>query len=177
MLLFIDTEFTGLGQRWPQLISIGLISEDGQHEFYAELAAETYLKKCDPWVGVNILPRLDGGDCIMQPDELRQRLAAWIGALSDVRIACDSQIDFDFLRSTLDSWPTNVDPKPFFIAGDDYDPTMENSYTGELRRHHALDDAMANRLDWIAAEEKNRTIAECKKLVQAVPPTFNEGRG
>ena len=36
MLFFLDTEFTGLGID-PKLISIGLISEDGTREFYAEL--------------------------------------------------------------------------------------------------------------------------------------------
>jgi hypothetical protein len=37
MLIFFDTEFTELGID-PKLISIGLISEDGTHEFYAELS-------------------------------------------------------------------------------------------------------------------------------------------
>ena len=41
-LLFLDTEFTGLGQRSPNLISMGLVSEDGRHSFYAELTPESY---------------------------------------------------------------------------------------------------------------------------------------
>lgn len=34
MILFLDTEFTDFQQ--PDLISIGLVSECGSHEFYAE---------------------------------------------------------------------------------------------------------------------------------------------
>jgi hypothetical protein len=38
MLLFLDTEYTGLGQSRPKLISLTLVAEDGRREFYAELA-------------------------------------------------------------------------------------------------------------------------------------------
>lgn len=44
-LIFLDTEFTGLAQRWPRLISIGLVSEDGSREFYAELTAEGCMER------------------------------------------------------------------------------------------------------------------------------------
>lgn len=40
LLLFIDTEFTGLNQRWPRLISIGLVSDDGGRTFYADLSVQ-----------------------------------------------------------------------------------------------------------------------------------------
>lgn len=152
MILFLDTEFTGLGQRWPRMISIALVSEDGQHEFYAELAAKGYIDKCTPWVKENVLPLLEGGDRIMQPHELRQRLTEWIGALGAVRIAVDSEIDFDFLRSTLDPWPANIDPKRLFIAGGDFAEAVDKIQAEDksLRLHHALDDAKVNRLGWQA---------------------------
>lgn len=152
MLLFLDTEFTGLGQRWPRMISIALVSEDGQHEFYAELEAKGYIDKCTPWVKENVLPLLEGGDRIMQPHELRQR-AEWIGALGAVRIAVDSEIDFDFLRSTLDPWPANIDPKRLFIASIDFAEAVDKIQAEDksLSLHHALDDAKSNRLGWIAA--------------------------
>lgn len=155
--VFLDTEFTGLGQRWPRLISIGLVTEGGQQEFYAELPSVSYREKCGSWVCENVLPLLDGGDHVMQPDELRQRLAQWIAALGDVVIACDSEIDFTFLRSTLDPWPKNVADRPLLLTMNylnDYDafePAIEAAFAGGLRRHHALDDAKANRLGWIAA--------------------------
>lgn len=152
MLLFLDTEFTGLGQRWPRLISIGAISEDGQHEFYAEVTAAGYMEKVTPWVRENVLPLLEGNNRIMLPNELRERLTTWIKALGAARIASDSGIDFDFLRSTLDPWPDNVDPKLLFLAGERFNEEVEKTYTQGLRRHHALDDAKANRLGWLAVD-------------------------
>ena len=161
MILFLDTEFTGLGQRWPRLISIGLISDDGQHEFYAELAADSYMEKSDPWVKENVLPLLEGGNRIVLPDELSLKLAAWIGALGAVRIASDSGIDFDFLRSTLDPWPTNIDPKLLFLADNDFAEAVEKIQADDkgLCRHHALDDAKTNRLSWLAINEDARRSA------------------
>lgn len=38
MLIFIDTEFTQFND--PELISIGLVTEDASHEFYAELPVD-----------------------------------------------------------------------------------------------------------------------------------------
>lgn len=157
MIIFLDTEFTGLGQRWPRLISIGLISDDGLHSFYAELAPESYIEKADPWVKANVLPLLDGGECVMEPDVLRQRLATWIKPLGAVQIASDSGIDFDFLRSTLDPWPENVDKKHLFIAGGDFAETIDKTQAEDksLRLHHALDDAKAIRTGWLVAGLRN----------------------
>lgn len=157
-LVFLDTEFTGLGQRWPRLISIGLVSQDGRHEFYAELTAEGYLEKITPWVRENILPLLDGGDRIMQPRELCQRLAEWIGGLGPVRLAGDMGIltDIKFIESMLTPWPINLDRRPEFMqfdaaASERFTQAVERAFANGLRRHHALDDAKANRLGWIAA--------------------------
>ena len=113
MILFLDTEFTGLGHRWPRLISMGLVSEDGRYSFYAELTPESYRDQCSHWVQANIFPLLEGGDRVMDPDKLRQRLTKWISVLGDVRVVTDApDYDFAFLRATLEPWPANVDPKP-----------------------------------------------------------------
>ena len=55
MLIFLDTEFTGLIAD-PQLISIGLVTLDGQ-EFYAELS-NIDLTDVDFWIEENVLPQL-----------------------------------------------------------------------------------------------------------------------
>lgn len=157
MILFMDTEFTGLGQRWPRLISIGLVSEDGQHSFYAELAVESYLEKVTPWVKANVLPLLEGGEYVMQPDELRQRLTAWIGVLGAVRIVTDApDLDFAFLRATLDPLPANVDPTPIRFDTqslghqnqDELDTHRGAYFTKWKPEHHALHDARALRQAW-----------------------------
>jgi hypothetical protein len=46
MLLFLDTEFTGLNQAKPDLISIGLVDEAGR-EFYAELPESHWTVQCN----------------------------------------------------------------------------------------------------------------------------------
>lgn len=159
MLLFIDTEFTGLGQQYPRLISIGLVSEDGLQTFYAELQPDSYMERATDWVKANVLPLLNGGHFIMSPDALRKSLAEWIGTLGPVKVATDSRdYDHEFLRAILAPWPANVDPEPFVLNInymqdiDKFHSALEKAFTsGGLRRHHALDDAKANRLGWLAA--------------------------
>ena len=160
-LLFIDTEFTGLNQRWPRLISIGLVSEDGRHSFYAELPPESYTEKLTPWVQSNVLPLLNGGDCVMQPDALRLRLAAWLGALGAVRIVTNApSFDFSFLRATLSTWPSSVNTVPIrfdtHILGSAHQELLEAHLNGyfstEKPQHHALHDANALRRAWVKAK-------------------------
>jgi len=38
MPLFLDTEYTGLGQAVPGLISLAIVPEDGKKPFYAEIS-------------------------------------------------------------------------------------------------------------------------------------------
>lgn len=60
MLLFLDTEYTGLGQPRPKLISLALVAEDGSREFYAELADTWTPDDCTPFVQREVLPLLAG---------------------------------------------------------------------------------------------------------------------
>ena len=149
MLIFLDTEFTGLNQRRPRLISVGLVAEDGR-KFYAELPMESYYKNCATWTTQNVLPLLNGGDCIMQPDVLRQRLAEWISEFGDVRIVTDAPIfDFAFLRSTLGyPWPANIDPKPIWFDTRMAVEQFESYFTTDKPRHHSLHDANALHQAW-----------------------------
>lgn len=64
MLIFFDCEFTERGID-PKLISIGLISEDGAREFYAELSDNYQLSDCSAFVHEAALPHLQGGDALM----------------------------------------------------------------------------------------------------------------
>lgn len=156
VILFLDTEFTGLGQRLTQLISIGLLAEDGA-EFYAELPPASYQDNLVPWVKGNVLPLLEGGACVMPPDELTRRLGNWIAARGPAVIACDApDFDFGFLRAILDPWPSSLDTRPVVLQfdadrGERFNAALEQASAGGLRRHHALDDAKANRLGWLAA--------------------------
>lgn len=74
--LFFDTEFTGLHQN-TTLISIGIVSEKGDHSFYAEIT-DYDKSQVDDWIQKNVIDKLmstssliygsDGLAYIMQKD-------------------------------------------------------------------------------------------------------------
>lgn len=160
MLIFFDTEFTDLGVD-PRLISIGLIAEDGERTFYAELSDTYEPKDCGDFARLAVLPKLEGGDARMSLHELGERLVVWLQAFGEpVTLATDSLAwDWPWVHDIfgeLGIWPDNLAPKPllltmnYLIEYDRFVDAVEMAFRS-LRRHHALDDAKANRLGWIAA--------------------------
>lgn len=160
MLIFFDTEFSDLCID-ARLISIGLIAEDGERMFYAELADTYQPKDCGEFTRLAVLPLLEGGDVRLSMRELGERLLAWVEAFGEpVTLACDS-LAWDWpwaqeIFGKLDAWPANLARRPLLLTINylnDYDRFIEavEKAFSSLRRHHALDDAKANRLGWIAA--------------------------
>lgn len=160
MLIFFDTEFTDL-HRSARLISIGLIAEDGERAFYAELTDTYRPELSNEFVKASVLPLLQGGDVRMSMAELTPRLAAWLTGFDEpVQLATDSlAYDWPWIQQLFKkpgTWPPNLDGKPFILQfdadpGEKFNDALERAFAGGLRRHHALDDAKANRLGWIAA--------------------------
>lgn len=178
MIIFFDTEFTGLGID-PKLISIGFITEDGAHEFYAELSDTYQPADCSSFVREAILPHLQGGDALMTFNECATRLLRWLIDFDEpVQLATDS-LAWDWMwieelfaeAGTGTNWPQhmdahgksevfrppNVDGKPFILS---QTPQIMQAvefafrdHVPRLRRHHALDDAKVNRLAWLACNE------------------------
>lgn len=156
MLLFLDTEFSGLNQAKPDLISIGLVDDSGR-EFYAELPESHWTVQYTEWVHFNVLPHLWGGDYVQSEAVIRERLAAWIESIPD---ECQIVTDFaesDFfklLKPLLTRWPKNLNTWPIQFSawslGDDREPELRkimNDYHTPYRpAHHALHDAHALRL-------------------------------
>ncbi|WP_426197702.1 hypothetical protein [Massilia sp. DWR3-1-1] len=161
MLVFIDTEFTGLHQDKPDLISIGLVDEAGC-QFYAELPPSHYAVQCNEWVHFNVLPHLWGGEYVQSVPNLRDRLAAWLTGLGDqVVIVTDCpDTDFRLLQWLLPQLPPNVAPVPMLFTswsmGDNAQPHlrahMQAYYTPERRAHHALHDANSLRIGMLYAQ-------------------------
>lgn len=157
MIIFFDAEFSGLIVD-PKLISIGLIAEDGEPSFYAELSDTWNADECDFFVQDEILPLLDGGDCRMTKADLRQRLSAWLTEFAEpVQLATDSlEWDWPFIQQLLGTprnWPANIEKTPLLLntEHEGFETAIEDAYSAGLRRHHALDDAEANRQGWLAA--------------------------
>lgn len=166
MKLFIDTEFSSLEKRNSRLVSIGLIAEDGR-EFYAELPKHTWSFKCSDFVLEIVEPVLWHGSYSMTPAELSAALRDWLTQFDQVEIVTDSpDWDFWFLCLILEvdkdaGWPANVSRKPcrFDPEGatihDSKDlaarESFEHYWTDKTHfRHHALHDAKALRLAWLA---------------------------
>jgi hypothetical protein len=98
----------------------------------------------------------------MNMAHLRIRLKLWLESFGhQLKIATDSLLWdwawFQEILTTQATWPSNVDRHPFLLTEDflnDYEAfnqAIEQAYLSGLSRHHALDDAKANRLGWIAA--------------------------
>ena len=160
MLIFFDTEFSDLCMN-PRLISIGLIAEDGERMFYAELADTYQPKECGEFTQLTVLPLLEGGDNVLTMHDLTLRLGNWLGDFGEpVTLGTDSLgWDWPWIQEIFHiegTWPANVARRPLLLTMNylnDYDcfiEAVENAFS-TLRRHHALDDAKANRLGWIAA--------------------------
>jgi len=164
MLLFLDTEFTGIDQAKPDLISIALVDEAGR-EFYAELPESHWTVQCNEWVHFNVLPHLWGGQYIQSEALVRERLKTWIESHpNECRIVTDCP-DADFfmqLKRLLPQWPKNLHTWPVqfsvWALGDEKQATlqkvMDDYHNSERPQHHALHDANALRIGAMYAVEQ-----------------------
>lgn len=158
--IFLDTEFSDLCLA-PRLISIGLVSEDGRQEFYAELIDTWRLEDTSAFCREVVLPLLEGAAAQRGHAQVSRELAAWLAAFAEPVTVLTDSLEWDWpwmqaLFPTPANWPANLAPKPELLhfrgaAGKVFTDTVEGLYAAGLRRHHALDDARANRLGWLAA--------------------------
>lgn len=164
MNIFLDTEFTDLvGMLFdPALISIGLISEDGELSFYAELADNYTLDMCSYFVLENVIPLLDSKPInslsdsknihgTMTIEECRQNLYVWLEQFkTPVQIWSDApNYDWGFLSAIFQGhpWPSMLltKPKSLVLNNTEINRLYE---TGGYRKHHALDDAIVIQKTW-----------------------------
>lgn len=173
--IFFDTEFTDLIgiERDPALISIGLISEDGERCFYAELSDTYTVEACSDFVKVAILPLLDasnvdgaerGGNKViyarMTSLQCRELLTVWISSFGEpVEFWSDApQYDWHYILDLFHghTWPSNLIPCPKSSVPKEkasrsvYSIVVESAFRNGLRRHHALDDSKAIRLGYLS---------------------------
>lgn len=162
MLIFLDTEFTGLSHpaHARKLLSLALVAEDGSAEWYAELDGWE-LADCDPWMQRHVVPLLTGPS--LSRDSARASLQDWFAARPrSVQAACDSAIDWRFLLGLLVDLPSNLaaqrhDLAPLIDAAT-YNNTLTAYISKEHPEHHALHDARAYRLGWLAWMDSRRSM-------------------
>lgn len=161
--IFLDCEFDSF--KAPHLLSIGLVSEDGQ-ELYVELSDSTALLKASEFVRETVVPQLGLmlHQVATQP-ELGRLVGDWLLELvaEPVAVHYDFHADFDLLEESLESaglWeslkdsliPTHIG---YLIGQPDVEEAMERSWSDSfaadgVRRHHALADARALRAGYEA---------------------------
>jgi len=167
--VFFDTEFTHLFEPLlpepAELISIGCISEDGQ-QFYAE-NSDFSVEHCSQFVIDTVIPLLEGGDRLMPYGMVAKQLRSWVQSFNaPVSFLTDSPcFDWPFVEHLFNyhGWPNNLINEPLSITFHSaiqsirfqnlIEQTFE-TYEPRLRRHHALDDAIANRHAYIKIKKK-----------------------
>jgi len=171
MYIFLDTEFTDFIN--CDLISLGAISEDGQHEFYVEVTDHEVAWQSD-FVKGAIVPLLDNAKYGMTFAEAGVAFKQWFEALPDEKI--DFIVDYfgdAMLLSDLLHEHGRTEKKVLVkILNEEFRgclhdrgfhtfeqlqaawrallPGIEDYYEQvDNRRHHALVDAKANRHGWL----------------------------
>lgn len=168
MVIFLDTEFTNLADREP--ISIGMVSEDGRHVFYREVA-NFELDTCSPFARSNVVPLMGRlKDVTVQTAMLPVDVRNWINTLPrSLTISCDSEWDWEvFVKLAGYPLPKNVSRR--FVLRPLIDTTVFREAVCRFHAqpnhpwHHALHDAHAHRIGWIVLERCAQTGESCQAL-------------
>jgi len=169
MNVFIDTEFTHLPDPFnpepPGLISIGCVSEDGR-KFYGE-NADFQNELCSDFVIETVLPLLEGGKVSVPYSMVAKQLKDYIESFEAEVVTLWSDApsyDWPFVTHLFDNWgwPTNLKRTPAYLGFNEnkairFANAVENAFRTikpSLRRHHALDDAIANREGYMKVMRK-----------------------
>lgn len=171
--LFADCEFTDFKNM--DLISVALVSEDGQHEFYVEISDHIADYRSD-FVNQVVVPLLEGGAKSKTYDWAVLDLRDWLNALpyDDIEIVVDYVGDWHLINEMLKAQPSNkrIYSKMLTAAlmhmlhsrGIHTSENISKAYAAlvnetpkyflqDPRQHNALVDARANRHGWVAAYE------------------------
>lgn len=132
MKFFLDTEYNSFG---GALISLALVSECGEHEFYEEVDLE---ERVHPWVAENVIPKLTK-DYTVHRRQLQIDLEKFLKQFEFIEIYADYPADFYYLAKCLEIAPgcTMNLPKVAMIWD-------QNLSAGKSKvPHNALEDARA----------------------------------
>lgn len=163
MRIFFDTEFTTLQPDADvYLISAGFVSEDGEHEFYAEIT-DFPRHECSQFVREVVLPLLDA------PEERRFteamfafRLVEWLDEFDEpIDLFSDSPMDWSLLADAIrDAQGILRHPLKAFVAQIESPDALETEYRfwqqpeNKGKQHLAMFDARCLRLMRLAYENE-----------------------
>lgn len=149
--IYFDTEFEGLFEN-AGLISIGLTNESGSQTFYAELSDSYNIKNCSSFCKSVVLPLLQNDNTQMSLEELKVKLFTWLEQQgSNTTLICDSPRDIKQMNEIFSKGlPQNCRYQLLSFWNiwkrriANYNRNLYTKYC--LRDHHALDDAIVNRI-------------------------------
>lgn len=155
--LFLDTEWAD--SNGNDLVSLALISDDGEHTFYAERkvlsdSPTTFVKEV-------VYPLLDRGPAALTDEALSGQLRAFLGRLPDSFVLFDHENDGRLLilalsapaadssheLSAIKSRMTKVIREGAF--SEYFEEYFATNHWARMHRHHALVDARALRAAWL----------------------------
>lgn len=142
MNFFLDCEFDIPSN---QLISVGIVSEDGNREFY-EVVEHPNIQ--DEWVMTNVIPIL--GKKAISRKEYQANLVKWCSQFVKMNIIVNHPNDLVFFNSSLicgdvGEW-LELPPLTFVVDRD-------LSGKGSKLIHNALADAVSTREDWLRKQQ------------------------
>lgn len=175
-LIFVDTEFTSLGENGaPEIISIGAVDFASDSSFYLE-SADFNPELMSDFTRQSVAPLLQRGALAVDFPELCERFFSWISQRpGDVLLAMDSPWDWAWIRSIAqfcprmdqplidqpaDSplWPQNLRSEWLHLAWAGLGKQRSkaawkarDAYFAKHAHHHALSDAIGVKLFFKAA--------------------------
>jgi DNA polymerase III epsilon subunit-like protein len=161
-IIFFDSEFTNLNPYIGEILSIGMVKENGE-KLYIELDCSA---ECSDWVKNNILPTL-GKEKVSREEAVRM-IIDFVGKDKPIMIANVNQYDTIYLYKLFNGPET-----PFFWVPIDFASILfEKGYEPEdyinrgrifkefgidinrYNQHNALDDAELLRETYLALKKK-----------------------
>jgi RimJ/RimL family protein N-acetyltransferase len=158
-LVFVDSEFTDLAE--PALISLGAVTESGA-TFYAELDGWE-AASCSPFVRAVVLPLL--GESPQARPAAAAGFGSWleqVGGHHPPLIVSDSGFDRWALAELFgdENLPHGARWQRVPIAYEELDRVAQEM---QLRRHHALDDALALRRAVLGEKPVERALERARR--------------
>ena len=168
--VFIDSEFSSLES--PQLLSFGAACADGR-TFYAEIESAPGVE-CSSFVVQTVLPLLER--CAQPLTLVAQQFVSWLRQCAQdrpIRLVSDSGYDRWALGALLggEDPPEGMQWQRVPVAYSELDRLSEEL---RLRRHHALDDALALRRAVMVEVSPKVDRAEDKQALAPRPAVQRE---
>jgi len=151
-LIFLDTEFSSLNPYKGEILSIGLVKENGD-ELYLELEFDG---EVDEWVKTNILPNLNQEK--VTREEAKKQIKEFVGNQKPYLVAFVNQFDVVYLHKLFGKDDFNdtffwipidfasilftkvYNPEEYFNNQKEFVSKLGID-SGEYKQHNALDDA------------------------------------